>query len=429
MGKWGCPKISLLYPPTSLKQNSQEKQHIAILGGGFAGISAALSLNQYLESEDKYEIIVIDKKDFQLYHAALYEAATTEHGLVEAKKVKRTLTIPYSQIFGKTKVKVFKGYVERIELNDGKIITDSRIIYFDYLLIALGSIADFYGIESIAQYGFTLKSLEDAIMVRNRVEDLITKKDSGRIVIGGGGFAGVEFAAELYNLVRHECQHHNKNFDNYKITIVEGATTYLPGLSEKVSSIVSKRLQQVGIEGRFSTLLTEAGKDYVMLNNKEKMECDLLIWTGGVRSCRLPVDTDLERDKKDRTNITEFLNLKNFRNVFLAGDNGCFTDPKTKKPLPQTAQEAIHQGKHAAKNIYRLIKSKMLLPYQAAASRFVIPMTGKYAILYTPNLIVPGFLGWLIRRFADLRYFLSILPFFTALKLWLFENKIFTKND
>ncbi|MBI2356114.1 MAG: FAD-dependent oxidoreductase [Candidatus Doudnabacteria bacterium] len=403
-----------------MKQNSQEKKHIVILGGGFAGVAAALNLSQYLEIDDEYEIILVDRRDYQLYHAALYEAATTEHGYVEGKKLKRTLTIPLAEIFGKTKVKVFKGYVERIELNDGKVVTDSRIIYFDYLLIALGSVADFYGIESIARFGFTLKSLEDAIMVRNRIEDIITKKDSALIVIGGGGFAGVEFAAELRNLIKKECRHHGKRLDSFKILIIEGATTYLPGLPEKVSALVARRLGQMGVEARFSTLLTEAGKDFVLLNNKEKLECDLLIWTGGVRSCRLPVDTDLERDKKDRTNVTEFLNLKSFPNIFLAGDNGCFMDPKTKKPLPQTAQEAVNQGKHAAKNIFRTIKGKPLWPYHSASSRFVIPVTGKWAIFYTPNLVIPGFLGWLIRRLADLRYFLSILPWPTALNFCLF---------
>lgn len=411
------------------QKTEQEKKNIVILGGGFAGVPAALALSEYLADDNEYEVILVDRKDYQLYHAALYEAATTEHGLVEAKRVKKTVTIPFAEIFVKTKVKVFKGYVDRIELVDGKIVTDSRTIYFDYLIIALGSIADFYGIESIAKYGFTLKSMEDAVMIRNRIEDIITKKDQVTIVIGGGGFAGAEFAGELHNLVKQECRHHQKKLSNFKIVVVEGSTNYLSGLSEKVSSLVNKRLGSMGIESHFSTLVTEAGKDYVVLNNKDRINCDLLIWTGGVRSCRLPVSVDLERDKKDRTPVTEFLNLKNFTNVFVAGDDACVLDPQTKKPLPQTAQEAIRQGKHAAKNMFRQILGKPLLPYYPGPVRFIIPVSGKYAIVYTPNLIISGFLGWLIRRLADLRYFLSILPFFTALKLWFFETKIFTKND
>lgn len=407
----------------------QEKKNIVILGGGFAGIRVALDLNDYLHLNDEYDIIVVDKKDYQTYYAALYEAATTEHYYVAAKKVKNTVTLNFSDIFGKKNVKVFKGYIENIDLENGKIVTDSRTLSYDYLVIAMGSIADFYGIPGLDKHSYTLKSLEDAVMVRNRVEDIVTKKDSAQIVVGGGGFAGVEFAGEVYNLLKHECDDHGKSLENFKIMMVEGATSYLSGLSIKVSDLVSSRFESMNIETKFSTLISEAGKDYVELNKKDKVPCDLLIWTGGIKSCRLPIVPDLDRDKKDRTGVTDALNVKKFPRVFIAGDNGCFIDPSTKKPVPQTAQEAIKQGGHVAKNIFRMIQGKEMLPYHAGPTRFVIPVAGKYAIMYTPNLIIPGFVGWVIRRGADLRYFVSVLPFFKAIRYWMFENYLFTRND
>ncbi|OGE79974.1 MAG: hypothetical protein A2660_02660 [Candidatus Doudnabacteria bacterium RIFCSPHIGHO2_01_FULL_45_18] len=408
---------------------NQEKKNIVILGGGYAGVRAALDLNNYLHDSSEYEIILIDRQDYQTYYSGLYEAAATEHALVDAKKVKRTVAIPFTEIFSKTRVKVFKAFIDRIDIAEGKVITDSRIMPFDYLVVAMGSVADFYGIPNLDKYGFTLKSLEDAIMIRNRVEELVVKKDSGQIIIGGGGFAGAEFAGELHNLLKHECQQHQKDPNNFKILVVEGGSNFLPGLSDKVSAIISHRTAQMGIEAKFSTLITEAGSGYVILNLKDRMECDLLIWTGGVKSCRLPVLINLERDKKDRTLVEPVLNLKNYPQVFVIGDNACVTDPKTKKATAQTAQEAINQAKYTAKNIYRSITQKPLLPYHAGPVRFIIPVTGKYAVFYTPNLIIAGLAGWVVRKLADLRYFSSILPIFTALKFWLFENKIFMKND
>lgn len=411
------------------KNINEEQKNIVILGGGFAGVRVALDLAAYLNDNDDYQIIIVDRKDYQTYYAALYEAATTEHGLVEAKKVKKAVTISFNDIFRKTKVKIFKGFIESVDMENGKIMTDSRVIPYDYLVFAMGSIADFYGIPKLDKYGFTLKSLEDAVMIRNRVEEIITKKNSGSIIIGGGGFAGAEFAGELHNLIKKECLHHKKDIKNYKLTIVEGAPGFLPGLSEKVSRLVSDRLTQMGVGSKFSTLITEASKNSVTLNNKEKIDCDLLVWTGGVRSCKLPVKADLDRDKKDRTVTTDHLNLKKFPNVFIAGDNLCFIDPVTKRPVPQTAQEAIREGKYVARNIYRLIADKDLMPYVPGPVRFVIPVTGKYAIMYTTNLIVSGFVGWIIRRVADLRYFMSILPFYKAIDYWMFENRLFIKND
>jgi NADH dehydrogenase len=294
----------------------------------------------------------------------------------------------------------------------------------------MGSISDFYGIPGLDKFSFTLKSLDDAIMIRNRVEEIITKKDKATFVIGGGGFAGAEFAGELHGLIRHECAHHQKDCNNFKVLVVEGGASYLPGLPANVSQQVSERLAGMGVVARFSTFITEAGKDYIMVNKTERIECDLLIWTGGVRSSKLPiVGSILDSDKKDRVMVTENLNLKKYPHVFIAGDNSCFVDPVTNKPVAQTAQEAINQGITVAKNIYRLIKVKPLLPYHPGPVRFVIPVSGKHAILYTPYLVLGGFAGYLVRRAADLRYFLTILPFFKAISLWMFENRVFMKND
>ena len=203
----------------------------------------------------------------------------------------------------------------------------------------------------------------------------------------------------------------------------------MPGLSEKVSAIVKDRLTQMGIESKFGALITEVASDHVMINMKERVDCDLLIWTGGVRSCKLPLDCEMEHDKKDRTPTTPSLNLPNCPNVYVAGDDLCFTDPVSKKLVPQTAQEAIHQAKLVARNIYRSINGKSLAVYHPSTMRYVIPITGKFAVMYSPNLIISGFWGWVIRKAADLRYFLTVLPFFKALSYWLFENEIFMKND
>jgi NADH dehydrogenase len=406
-----------------------ERKNIVILGAGFVGIRTALDLNNYLSHDSDYDIILIDRRDYQVYFSALYEAATTEHGLVEAKKVKKTVTIPLAQIFKNTRVKVFKAYIDSVELENGMVVTDSRILNYNYLVVALGSIPDFYGIPSLEKYGFTLKSLEDAIMIRNRIEAIVTKKDSGRIVIGGGGFAGTEFAGELHNLIKHECQHHNKKCENFEIMIVEGATALISSLPSNVSKMIADRLGAMGIKLKFSSLISEVGSNYVVLNKQERFDSDLLIWTGGVRSMRLPGKSEIDRDKKDRISTTEFLNLKKLSNVFIAGDDLGFVDPGSKKPLPQTAQEAIRHGKLVAKNIYRMIKRKPLHPYQPGNGKYVIPLAGKYAIFYSKNIVIGGFLGWTIRRLADLNYLLSILPFFGALSMWLFENNIFVKND
>jgi NADH dehydrogenase len=201
--------------------------------------------------------------------------------------------------------------------------------------------------------------------------------------------------------------------------MVEGGTNFLPGLSEKVSALLAEKMAQMSVQSRFASLITEVGKDFVMINMKERVDCDLLIWAGGVRSAKLPIDLDLEYDKKDRVVTNPSLNLKNCPNVFVAGDNLCFVDPRTKKTVLPTELEARKQGALVAKNIYRLIRRKPLRPYYPARVKFSVALPNRYAIYFTPNLMVAGFGGWLIRRVSQLRYFLSVLPVKKAFKLWL----------
>jgi NADH dehydrogenase len=410
-------------------KNLSGKKNIVILGGGFAGVRAALDIYNYLHDHTGLEIILIDRRDYQTYHPGLYEAATTRHSQVAARKVKRTVAIPLADIFAKTKVKVFKAFIERVDFMKQEVITDSRSIPYDYLVSCMGSVPDFYDIPELYKYGFTLTSMEDAIMLRNRVEDLVKNRESGRIVVGGGGFAGVELVGELHNLIWHECQEHGRKLENFPITVVEGGTGFLSSLSTKVSALVQERLTGMMIEPRFSSLITDTAKDHVIINMKERLDYDLLIWTGGVRAAEVETGETLEHDRKGRLAVTEYLNLRKYPNVFIAGDTACYIDPVTKKTSAQTAVEAIRQGEVVAKNISRSVKGKDLLAYHSGSARYLIPVSGKYAIFYTPNLLIAGKLAWLLRKFADLRYFMSVLPWSKAFAYWVFENKVFMEND
>lgn len=408
---------------------ASEKRQVVILGGGFAGVRSALDLAEGLKGSE-YQVLLIDRRDSQVYHPSLYEAATTEHGLVDPRKVKQAVTLPYSAIFRNRGVVFLKAYVEDIDFDRGLVRTDSGEISYAYLLVALGSQPNYYGIPELPEHAFPLKTFEDAIMIRNRLADILNKRESGRIIVGGAGVSGVEFAAELRGLVRHLSAKHGRRPENYQIVMVEGATDFLPNLTEKAAQAVSARLKdRFNIETRFSTLITEAGSGYVTLNNRERLDCDLLVWTGGIRSVRLPAFSALERDKTDRIVVTENLNLKKHPNVFFAGDMTGLRNWETKKPLPQTKTEAISQGRHAAKNILRMIDRGRPLPYSSTQSGYAFQVGGRYAVYHSKDLIMSGWLAWLIKRWKDWLYLRSVMPFSKAAKVWIIGSEIFIKND
>jgi len=140
--------------------------------------------------------------------------------------------------------------------------------------------------------------------------------------------------------------------------------------------------------------------------------------------------TGLELDDRGRIFVNEFLQAKNHPNVFAAGDNIVFTDPKTQKPVPQMAFLAIEQGRVAAENIARLIGGKSeLKKHKPAYDVWIAPVGGKNAVAHLGKLTFSGFLGYLLREVVDLRYFLTILPFFKALKTFFQGVVVFSKND
>lgn len=411
-------------------QKNVEKKQIVILGGGFAGVRAALDLSELIKENPGYQIVLVDKKDGQVYHPALYEAATTEHDLVEARKVKQAVSFPYTEVFKNSNVVCLKAYVEDIDFENGLVQTESGPRSFTYLVIALGSQPNYYGIPDLTKYAFPLKTFEDAIMIRNRVADIVSKKDKATIIIGGAGVSGVEFAAELRGLIKLLSKKYGKTPSAYKILMVEGATDFLPNLTVKASEAVSDRLRdKFQIETQFSTLVTEAGNGFVVLSNREKVGCDLLVWTGGIKSVRLPAFSLLERDKNDRLVVTDCLNLKKYPNVFVAGDLAAFKNMDTKKGLPQTKAEAVSQGSHVAKNIFRMIAREAPIAYSAKLRGYAFQVGGKYAVYHSRDLIMSGRIAWLIKRWKDWMYLRSVLPFPKAVKIWVTGSEIFTKND
>lgn len=423
------------------------KKKIVILGAGFGGVKAAFIVCKKLKKlglEDKYEVFLVDRNQYHTYTPTLYEIATTSKNLANQIQLKSIVTFPLEIVFRGRKITLLKKVVSKLDLIDGDIhFQDGGKLKFDYLVLALGSETNYFGIPGLEENSLPLKSFLCAIKIRNKIW---SKVESGaksiKIVIGGGGATGVEIAGEIKSWL---CQLKEEFKDcETLVTIIEGMPTVLPGLDERIIKKVAKRLRKIGVELLLNEFIERAESDKVFLKSGLMVDYDILIWTGGVKAVSLIGTLPLKKEQKGRVVAAGEMecfpqseDLKLFGKIYGLGDAICFYDPLTNRPIPLLAQAAIEEAKIISHNIMEDIKLAEGISQTAKHKKFipqdypyVIPVGGKYAVAKIGPLVLWGFPGWVLKGLVEIYYLLfNVLPPFQAIRVWLKGLWIFMQND
>lgn len=354
--------------------------NVVILGGGFAGIRAALTLKSKIKSDD-INIIVIDKNNFHTFTPSLYEVATSE-------EPQRNVGIPYKSIFDKS-IDFIEGNIKRVDTGKQKIFLDkSREYQYDFLIFALGSESADFEISGIKDFGIPLKTLKDAVRIKSALTD------AKRIVIGGGGFSGTELACEFAT--------HKGHLD---ITLIQGAPILLKELGDGVSQLAKKRLEKGNVRLVLSEHIKKITKDTVEVTSGKTFPYDVFIWTGGVKSNNL----------LGKVEVNEALQVNNLKNIFAAGD----------VVSPGVAPKAEKMGEIAAENTMRSIRQEPLVSFTYHHMGYVVPLGSHFAIFAMGKYHISGVLAYILQQLILLRYLLTILPFFEAIKRFIrFEKDL-----
>jgi len=427
------------------------KKKIVILGAGFGGIKAAFELCKNLSKlklEDKYQIFLVDKNQHHTYTPTLYEIATTSKVLASQIDLKSIVTFSLENIFAGKNVILVQGLVTNVDLTGGDIHLESgEKLKFDYLILALGSETNYFGIPGLKENSLTLKTFVDAIKIRDavwhKIEGLKDFPDNEvKIVIGGAGATGVELASEIKSWL---CQLQKELQQcNASVTIIEGMPNILPGFNQPAIEKVTRRLRKIGVELLLNEFIERAEKEKVVLKSGRVVDFDILIWTGGVKAVSLMGAMPLKKEQKGRVQVIEEMeclpqseDLKLYGKIYGLGDAICFYDPETNKPIPLVAEAAIKQAKVIAHNIMEDIKFAEGITPHAHHKKFrpkqysyIIPVGGKYAVAKIGPFIISGFSGWILKGLVEIYYLLfNVLPPMQAIKAWLKGLNIFIKND
>ncbi len=407
---------------------------IVIVGGGFAGINCALALDKNLSKDERAEILLLDRRDYHLFTPNLYEIAAADEEFVSVDGLKKSIALPYEEIFQGTQVKFAQGEVSDMDIVNKTLKCGIRKISFDFLALTGGSESFDFGIDGAKEYALPLKTLKDALRIRNALSFAIERRKSEnplpvlRFVVAGGGYSGVETAGELSELSEILAWKYSYPIEKIEILVLEASNELVSGFDKRFSQDALARLKNLGVKVLLNAKICKIDQNLVYLLGGEAVHYDALVWTVGVKAVKLPVLDTLPMDARGRILADEHLKVKTKANIFIAGDVASVAD-STGRPVVQTAQNAIHQGRFLGENIYRAMKNLPLKVYTPKTHGFIASVGGKWAILKYGNFYLTGIIAYLANKFAHFKYYWEVVGFWKAFKyIWL-EWDVYGRND
>jgi len=335
-------------PPAS--RTASRRPRVAVVGGGFAGINAAMELGKL-----PVDVTIVDRRNHHTFQPLLYQVALAVLSPAQIAQPIRT-------IVSKNKnTEVLMDEVQNIDAAARKLsLASGATIEYDYLILGTGATHSYFGHEDWAKYAPGLKSIEDAVEIRRRV--LLAFELAERhmlehgwhpplnFVIIGGGPTGVELAGAISDIARLYMRSDFRHIDPAKarVLLIEGGPRILASFPEDLSAKALKQLDGLGVEVQTSKHVSEVGPGYVLAGD-ERIEAVVTLWAAGVAASPLGQMLGAPTDKRGAVLVDNQLNPQGLPEVFVCGDLAHFEQDG--KPVPGVAQPAMQMGRHAAKMI------------------------------------------------------------------------------
>jgi NADH dehydrogenase len=409
---------------------TQETQkRIVVVGGGFAGINVI----QALANDKNFMITLVDRNNYHFFPPLLYQVSTA---FIEPSNI----SYPFRRLFQeKENIRFHLGCLVKVNLETNEVETDTGTIPYDFLVLALGTETNYFGMQNVKEDSLPMKTIDEALNLRNQLllnmEKAVKEKDQQKrdsylnIVIAGGGPTGVELAGMLAELGQNIAVKEYPEIQDFRshLYLIDAGPVLLAPMSKKAQAEATEVLEKLGVH----IILNTAVKDYVdgkvVLADGRTIETCSLIWASGVVAREVPGLPKEIIGKGRRIMVDEFNRVKGTANVFALGDL-CLqtTDKAFPNGHPQVAQVAIQQGEQLAKNFRRVNNHEQLKPfvYNDKGSMAII---AKYkAVADLPKFTFKGFFAWLVWLFIHI---IPLIGFRNKVKLAFSWFWSFITND
>lgn len=378
---------------------------IVVVGGGFAGLNFIKSL----ASNKQFEITLVDKNIYHFFPPLLYQVATS---FIEPSNI----SYPFRRMFQtKDNLRFHMGSLLKVHPENNTIDTDTGTLSYDYLVLALGTQTNYFGMESVRQKSLPMKTIDEALSLRNHLllnmEKVVRMQHTSRrdgllnVVIAGGGATGVELAgmlAELGSYIAAKEYPEIKDFRSH-LYLVNSGPVLLGPMSATAQVEAEKVLRKLGV----NIILNAAVKDYingkVILSDGREIETEALIWATGVIAREVPGLPEEVITRGRRLMVDEYNKVIGQSNIYALGDL-CFQTADANYPEghPQLAQVAIQQGKLLAKNFIHIQQKRPPKPFRYNDKGSMAIIAKYKAVADLPKFSFKGFFAWLVWLFIHI---------------------------
>jgi NADH dehydrogenase len=338
-------------------------KHVVIVGGGFAGLNCARKLAAHSE----IRITLIDKNNYQQFQPLLYQVAA---GFLAPSNVAFSLR---NMLVRHPNVEVTMDEVVSADLGARTVTTvHGKTFDYDYLVLAAGSVANFFGTPGADQHSYPLYSLHDAELLRSRILSVLEAADRDQSLIAkgalnfvlvGAGPTGTEMSGTMGDMIHRSLKEEYPNLplSEVGIHVVDMGGAVLGAFSEKAQTYAAKMLAERGVQVHLHTAVKEVAADHVVLSDDRHIPTHTVVWAGGLRASELSGHVGLRPGHGGRLDVEADLTVPGFPNVYAIGDFANITDRG--KVLPQLASVAEQAGKWCAKNIAADVEGKARKPF------------------------------------------------------------------
>jgi NADH dehydrogenase len=391
---------------------------IVIVGGGFAGLDAARALRHARAS-----VTIVDRRNHHVFQPLLYQVATA--GLSPGD-----IASPIRWILRRqANVRVLLAEVIAIDAAGKALVLDGgQRLSFDYLILALGAAHSYFGHDAWSEFAPGLKTLDDALKLRRKMlmafEEAERESDSARqrqlltFALIGGGPTGVELAGAMAEIARHALRREFDAIDpeSARIVLLEGGETILPTFPPSLRDSARRALRKLGVEVWERAMVTGVDAETISIG-PDRLLAHTIIWAAGVAGSPIGQSLDAPLDRVGRVLVQPDLSVPGHAAIFIAGDLANFSH-QTGKPLPGVAQVAKQQGKHAARNVLRLLEGQSTTEFRYRDPGNLATIGRAQAIADFGWLRVSGLLGWLLWLFVHILFLIGFRNRLSVLLQW-----------
>lgn len=383
----------------------QEIKKVVVVGGGFAGINFVKSL----AGDKRFQITLVDVNNYHFFPPLIYQVATA---FIEPSNI----SYPFRRMFQeKTNLRFHMGCLVKVNPEANTIETDTGTLDYDFLVLAVGTETNFFGMENVKRNAKPMKTINDALNLRNslllNMEKAVRATTAGErdrdlnIVIAGGGPTGVEVAGMMAEMGTYIMRKEYPEINDLQthIHLIDAGPVLLAPMSKKAQEEATRVLRKLGVKIRLNTAVKDYVDGKVILSDGETIETQTLIWASGVTGRQVPGLPEDVIARGRRVLVDEHNRVKGTTNIFALGDICLQTSDKDyPNGHPQLAQVAIQQGQLLAANLKRMLGNQQIKPFKYKDKGSMAIISKYKAVADLPKVFFKGFIAWFMWLFIHI---------------------------